>query len=239
MATREPIGTPSEPVDLLEVAQQGESFCVFRGEADQEPLVFDLTTEEIVSEQVEISDAPIETGSDVADHVRRAPRVVSFRGLLVDAPFDPGTTRARGLAVEAEADPTALVRFFPDLSTLRGQMIAGITRGPAIDPTRAKGELDRLRSLLGAEPVILVTAYDVHQNMVLKDLNHQPAGRGAVQVSGSFREVAFAKVATVELPPEPQEKKDKGKTNKGTQAPKPTTPEQRQSAASRLLELVR
>lgn len=224
MARGTPIGAAPEPVNLLELAKAGESFAVFRSDADLDPLVLDLTNEEAVSDTVEVSTSPIEEGADITDHVRRSPTSVRFRGLLVNAPYNPGAARARELARGS--------------GTLQNQLRSAAINGPRVDETRAQSELDRLRSLLGGEPVILITGYGVFRNMMLTSLEHRPAGKGAVEVSGSFVRVAFATVSNVYLPPEPIEQKDKGKTKGGTKSPKEAE-ESRKSLAFRVLEAAR
>lgn len=171
-------------------------------------LQIDATLNEIHSAQAEVTEHPVEQGSDISDHVRPKPVELKIEGVVSDTPLDSALL---GIAT----------RSLPPLG-LAAQAASSITNLLA-KSSFARGAFDTLRKLRDAgQPLTIFTPYRTYTSMVMTDLQviRDTQGGEGMHFTAAFKQVLTVQSATVQvqLPQSAQGPLDMG-TQSTTPAP--------------------
>lgn len=162
-------------------------------------LVIDATMQETHSAASEVTEHPVEVGSDITDHIRPKPIEVRIDGIITNAPLQ---TDALSLALGAS--PLA-----PGLALANAAALALI--GKAEFTKDAFNTLRRIRD--NGVLVVLNTAYEAYENMAMTDLQivrDQNTG-DALHFTATFRQIVIVDAAKLEnLPTLAQDASDIG-----------------------------
>jgi hypothetical protein len=175
---------------------------------EQQVIQIDVTVSEVHSLQAEVTQHPVESGADIADHYRPKPAELRIQGIVTDTPIDGSL----GLAVtRALAGP---------IGTAIGA-VQGVAQ--TFRPSVLRTAFDALRALHdNAVPVQIFTPYKTYVNMLMTDLQvtRDRAGGEALYFTSTFREVFLASSSTtsINVPPANQVPIDMG-TQTGKTAP--------------------
>lgn len=161
-----------------------------------EAIVFDASVSETHSKAVDVTDHPVEVGSDISDHVRKKPDELSVNVIVTNHP------------------PILL-------ASLRATPISGFG-----DPsTRAEDAFAFLESIHDAGKLVqFTTTFKVYRNMIITSLSiPRDAARGNVaDIQMSLREIIIATTLQVD-PPVPTNASRSSKQNLGNK-PKTVPP---------------
>lgn len=168
-------------------------------------LVIDATMQETHSAGSEVTEHPVEVGSDITDHVRPKPIEVRIDGIVTNAPLQTDL-----LSAALGASPLA-----PGLALANAAALALI--GKAEFTKDAYNTLRRIRD--NAVLVVLNTAYEAYENMVMSDLQivrDQHTG-DALHFTATFRQIVIVDAAQlVNLPTIAQDASDIGSQSTST-----------------------
>lgn len=177
--------------------------------ATLEGIVFDATLKESHSHTADVTDNPVERGSNITDNVRTRPVSLSIEGFISDYPLRSNVV----------------------------QQFAGgaFTQRPSEDLRRSQQVLDKLIKLKDAGVLIIVTTgIRVYQDMVVTsvNVNRDKSTAHGLMLDVSMRDIRLVDTQTVQLKvrekkAEPK-KKDGPKTKKEASAQ--TTDQVRNSA---------
>lgn len=112
--------------------------------------VIDAAINEEHTNEADVSDFPVEDGSNFTDNVRIKPRRYRMQGLVTDTPLDLGFRRLQ--------DDGSVI-------------VTSISTTPSAD---AKQALEAL--FAAAKPITIVTALDTYKNMIMQTLTFQQDG---------------------------------------------------------------
>ncbi len=168
-------------------------------------IEFDASISEIHSDEVEITDHPVEVGSDVSDHIRKLPVTLELNGVVTNNPL------------------VFLASFFAK-SPKKNDLLPTQDRvGAAYD------ELRRIQD--NGEQVDVATSLRDYTNMVIQSLSiSRDANTGNIlDATITLREIIQAKSLSIELPI-PTEVVNNTTSNEGNKDKKSATPEQTDKA---------
>ena len=115
---------------------------------EPQTLVLDASISEQLSERVVVTEHPVESGADVADHVRQMPITLRIEGLLTDFPL-PAGGRGAFSAFADRREPGAVGRsafLYELLSTLRDSAtVLAVHTGAGVFGSMVIESLDRTR----------------------------------------------------------------------------------------------
>lgn len=193
-------------------------------------LPFDLLVEESHRLEFDISDHAVENGTTVSDHVQERLRSVEVTGLFTNHPIggrSPSYVTDGGEILE-EADEVKL------------EGLSAVTNAARDD------KLERLKAIARKrEPVRLVTALEIYDEMIIEELSFDrgPSDGESVSFRMRLREIRTAQTGTeyvsgVWEPPEPktQETSAGKKLSKQKKKGKKSAEEKSAEEASRRLE---
>lgn len=159
-------------------------------------IVADVTTSESHITEVEVTDNPVENGSNIADHVHFKPVSLKIEGLITDTPI------------------TSTIATIIDAITSYNDNRSRKIYDKLVDIQKA------------GEPITVVTGFKQYENMILKSLSVSRSSDtgAAIQYSAEFIEIRIANSETIDLAlnTDPQ---NLGTTNLGKKATSaPTAP---------------
>lgn len=182
----------------------------------------DVTIREGHGISAEVTEHPVELGSDVTDHIRPTPRSVQIEGVVSNTPIElPGShtdgARIDPLPLQIEGEPSVgaigIVPGVDQATAILGALRIQATtpRVFAATPLRWTQEFDRITAVHSAlvqtvqesRLVTLVTGLEVYANMAIEDLHAERTGQGGgryLQFSASLRQVRIVRSQTAALP---------------------------------------
>lgn len=209
---------------------------------------FDLTISEGHEATAEVTEHPVETGSNISDHIRTNPESLNLELYVTDTPItDLGgrggisTVEITIPTYEAPLAPTpgALFRLAGDAI---GAVVDAITGGPA--PIRAQvlsfpEPFDRVKEIhttlldlwLRKVPSSVVTSTKTYDSMALTSVSLPRTEPGGATFSLSLKQIRTVTTGSVKAP-KPAEKRGTPAQSKGGQAGKPVGGKDAPKAAS-------
>jgi hypothetical protein len=162
-------------------------------------LTVDATLSETHSAQAEVTEHPVEVGSDVTDHIRPKPVEVRIDGVVTNSPLPKDLLRSA-----ISASPIG-----PGLAI--GEAAALAIIGAAEFTKDAFNTLRKIRD--NGQLVVLATPYQQYENMAMTELQVVRATDtgDALHFQATFRQIVTVDAAkTVTLPPIAQDSFDLG-----------------------------
>jgi hypothetical protein len=196
-------------------------------------LTLDATVKETHELSAQVTDHPVESGSNLTDHIRTLPARISLQGIISNTPIVvpvDGADSARGIQVLVEgAQPTILVPF-------GGRVPLGLPRQQAsvlgfdrqfdrVLVARQQLELINQRGIL----VSIVTTFKTYYSMAFESISfdRDKDTGNAVSVQLSAKEVLIGQVTSASVPAIATSKKDTGH--------KPAAPVEKEKASNRTM----
>lgn len=170
---------------------------------------FDASVSEVHTDELEITDHPVEEGSDISDHIRKAPITLEMNGVITNNPIVfLASSRAKSPVTTDTENPSDRV-------------------GAGYDKLR---ELQETGELLD-----VATSLRDYNNMVIQSLSisRDVSTGNILDATLTLREIIVAKQLTVDLPvPIPEKVAKKKETNKGNKNKTAATEEQTTKSSS-------
>jgi hypothetical protein len=204
------------------------------------PFVLDITYNESVQLEADVTQFPVEDGPDVSDHIRIKPVVVTIDGFVSEAPLNLEASY-QGLVSAAGGLVGNLAGGFGNaVGKVAGGFLGGQLFGGSQDP--AQIARDALEDLFNKRaPVTLVTKRKVYTDMVMTSLSFprdQESGTG-LKVQMRFQKIVIVKAQTVVLSSIAKKVSASAspKAKLGNQTPNPPSTEQASKGSSLLFKL--
>ncbi|MBN3848620.1 hypothetical protein G3N58_17585 [Paraburkholderia sp. Ac-20342] len=181
-----------------------------------------VTIEEVHSDEMEITDHPVEQGSTISDHAFARPSEVVVTIAWSDSSSDSTGPLNQVLGVAANASP--LLQKVIGAAELVGGLSAAISPGPAVS---AIGYGVLLKAYNDRRLYDLYTGKHVYKNMLIKSLATSTDAKSAhnLIVRVTFRQILMAQTQTVTVPDSSNmtsPEKNAASTNYGVKFPLPT-----------------
>jgi hypothetical protein len=164
---------------------------------------FDASVSEVHTDEVEITDHPVEDGSDISDHIRKLPITLEMNGVVTNNPL-----------------------VF--LASIRAK--SPVTTDTSNTNDRVGAAYAKLREMQeSGELLDVVTSLRDYSNMAIKSLSvTRDASTGNILDSSlTLREITIARALTVDVPiPIAAKVSKKKETNKGNKSKEAATTEQ-------------
>ncbi len=216
----------------------------------------DVSVKEEHGVSAEVTEHPVETGSNVADHIRPNGRTITIHGLVTNHPIELPGSHADG----ARIDPSPIaIEGEPSVGALG--IIPGVDQGVAIlgalkidvrskrvfsaTPLRFTSDFDRVGTVHAAlidavenrKLVTVVTALLSYDNVALTDLQVDKDGAGQkLEFQCTGRVIRIVSSQTVELP-KPVDARAKKPKSLGKQATTTASDAEGQQTTSVLAKL--
>ncbi len=205
----------------------------------------DVSVREGHGVSAEITDHPVESGANIADHIRPLPRTISIEGIVTNHPIElpgshAGSARVSSAPVEIEGEPSlGVAGMIPGVdqgARLLGalKIEVGSKRVFSATVVTFTEEFDRVTAVHAAlvdaverrKLVTVVTGLVTYENVALTDLQIERSGMGGgdylqFSVAGRVLRIVHSQNAK---PPDPVDERGKPGKSRGKQAPKPATP---------------
>jgi hypothetical protein len=176
---------------------------------------FDASVSEVHTDEMEITDHPVEEGSDISDHIRKMPITIEMNGVITNNPI------VFLASVRAKSPVTT------DISTTQDRVGTGY---------------DKLREIQeSGELIDVATSLRDYNNMVIQSLSisRDVSTGNILDATLTLREIIIAKQLTTDLPiPIPEKVAKKTETNKGNKSKTAATTEQTEKSSSVLGSLL-
>jgi hypothetical protein len=204
------------------------------------PFVLDITYNESVQLEADITQFPVEDGPDVSDHIRIKPVVVTIDGFVSEAPLNLEASIQGAIGAAGGLAGNLAGGFGQTIGNVAGGFIGGQLFGGSQDP--AQMARDALEDLFNKRvPVTLVTKRKVYTDMVMSSLSFprdQESGTG-LKVQMRFQKIVIVKAQTVTLNNLSKKVSASAapKAKLGNQTPNPPSAEQSSKGSSLLLKL--
>lgn len=172
-------------------------------------LQFDCSLSEVHTDEAEVTEHPVESGANIADHIRKLPATIEINGLVTDTPI-------------------AILASVTAKSPVQGALLPS--------QKRSDDAYALLQQFMENGALINVsTSLRDYNNMAITSLSvTRDAANGQVlNCVASLREVFIAKDFSTKLPV-PKEVQNKGETNEGNKDKKETTPKKKKKNQSLL-----
>lgn len=168
-------------------------------------LTIDATMQETHSLAAEVTEHPVEVGSDITDHIRPKPIEVRIDGIITNAPL---SSNILSLALGASPLAPALALGNAAIALLAGKS------------TILNDAYNRLRGIRdNGIIVVLVTTYEAYESMAMTDLQIVRDGQtgDAIHFTATFRQIVIVDAAKLEnLPTLAQDASDTGSQSTST-----------------------
>lgn len=170
--------------------------------SEREILIVDASENISHQHAAEPTDNPVEEGADITDHVDTRPKVVTFDGIVSEAPISieaaifGNVAGAIGDIVPPVAGALTGTIAAAGISTLGGLLLNQ-------NGNRVQDAFNALQEIQEKKvPVTIVTGLRAYSNMILQDFNPiERSSTGASLVfTATFREVIIVKSEQVPLP---------------------------------------
>lgn len=149
-------------------------------------VALDASVHEKHLTQVDITDSPVEQGSDVSDSLRKKPAELTIEGVVTNFPLAGGPSQTIVVS-DQDAEPESDFQFVSSSSWTQG---------------RAEAAYDTLERLAGSSTLFqVVTSLRVYDNMTLRLLEvPRDATTGhALRFTAHFKELKIVNNATVQI----------------------------------------
>lgn len=169
---------------------------------ERELLILDAAEEIAHTNEVELTDNPVEEGVDVSDHADIKPKILSFNGIVSEAPIKleqaiiGNVAGASGGVVGNVAGSAAGALVTTGLSVLGGLLLNQ-------NGNRAQDAMNALLELQAkAIPVTIMTGLRDYKNMILTQFSPVEAARNGKSLvfTATFREIRIVSSEQVVLP---------------------------------------
>lgn len=189
--------------------------------------------------QAEVTEHPVESGANIADHIRPLPATLAIDGIVTNHPIElPGShvegARQRANSIEIEAEPSvgaaAIIPGVDQAVALLGALRIDVTskRTFAATPLHFTEPFDRVSAVHQAlvamferrQLVTIVTGLTTYQNVALTSLHVERSGAGGrdrLEFSASARVLRIVSSQTAKLP-DPVDARAKPGKSRGKQA---------------------
>lgn len=174
---------------------------------------FDCSVSERHTDEAEITEHPVEFGSDVSDHIRKLPKSIEINGIVTNTPI---------VFLASLMAPSPVITDF-------------LSKTDRVEAAYA--ELQRVMD--DGELVDVVTSLKTYDNMAITSLvvDRDVATGNVLNCVVSLREVVIASTLTVDLPL-PQNVANKAAKNKGAASKSAGSAAQGEQAQSALSQFV-
>jgi hypothetical protein len=187
----------------------------------------DLSMTEDHSSDIQVTEHPVEVGSDVTDNARPKPDMLTVEGFISETPFD-GT----GAPYWGNYDPSR------PFDTTKGFSFPRPEMGDDFLPLgRAKAAFDLLRLLKdNSTPLSITTSLHYYPTMLIENLHfpRDPQIGDSLKISIKFRAVRFVNSDTAKV--SVKSARDQGKAKKGPKPAKKVADADRQSELDHMAE---
>lgn len=173
---------------------------------------FDASVTETHTDESEVTEFPVEEGSDISDHVRKKPTVITIEGMISNTPI-----------------------LF--LATLQAKSPIDGDLTPVRD--RVEAANSKLQELQDAGVFVdVITSLKTYSNMVIigKSVYRDAANGNVLRVTLTLKEIKIASALTIDKPI-PEDVANKKASNDGKKGPKPADSATESSAQSMLSQL--
>ncbi len=204
---------------------------------ERELLILDMSTNITHTNSANPTDNPIEDGSIIGDHVDVPPKIVSFEGVMSEAPITLKQALvgnvAGAIAAIGGASGTAAGTLFTGVAATLGGLLMNESGNRVTDALNTMLQLQE-----DAIPVTLITGLRAYNNMILTQFNPtENAQTGdSLRFTASFKEIKIVRSEQIILPASQLDStvanSASSKQSKGKQTPTETT--RGQSGLSRI-----
>ncbi len=173
----------------------------------------DASIDEVHTDDAEITDHPVEEGSDISDHIRKLPPTIQINGIVTDTPI--------AFLASATASSPLTTNIIPSLGT------------------RSFDAYQELLTVMEmGETVDVITSLRDYELMAIKNLsvNRNKDKGKCLDVTITLRQITIASSLTMDLPV-PRIVANKLKKNKGKKPPQTGSDAQTSKAQSMLSSL--
>jgi len=193
----------------------------------------------------EVTEHPVETGADVADHIRPMPATIDIDGVVTNHPIElpkshAGTSRINPSPIEIEGEPSlgaiGLVPGAHQAAALLGALKLDVRSKRVFSASvlHFTEPFDRVSAVHAAlvsiferrALVTVVTGLMTYQNVALTGLHIErtsEAGQGRLNFSASGRVLRIVSSQTAKLP-DPVDARAKPRKSRGKQPTQPVSP---------------
>lgn len=174
---------------------------------------FDASISEVHSDSSEVTDHPVEEGSDITDHIRKLPSAIEINGRITNTPIVLLASVFAKSPIVDNLVPSVGTRVFDGYQELLNIQAQGII-------------------------VDVITSLRDYENMAITNVqvNRDKDTGNVLDATISLREVVIANSISVSLPV-PLAVANKPKVNKGKKPPNASSDGQTETAASMLSQL--
>lgn len=168
---------------------------------ERELLIMDMTTNMSHVNEASPTDHPVESGAIISDHVDILPKIVSFEGIMSNAPISLGQAVVGNVA-------GAVPAIGGIGNTLGGTLVSGAiaTLGGLLlneGVTRVEDAMNSMLEIMEkAIPVTLITGLRSYNNMILKSFQpiENPTIGNSLSFTATFREIIIVQSEQIILP---------------------------------------
>lgn len=185
---------------------------------------FDLTETEGHEFTSEVTDHPVEAGSDITDHIRPQPQTLSLQMFVTQTPIGDGGGRGAPTPVALDIPPAPPTGFlsalgFPNIRITPPAVAQVLAFPVAFD--RIKETHDRLLELWQKSiTVSVVTSIRTYLSMALTRVSLPKNEPGGATITIELKQITTVTTASVKAP-QPLEKRGAPSTSKGAQSTNP------------------
>lgn len=210
---------------------------VWQGHTEIGSIALDASVDEAHTMTATATSHPVETGSNITDHVHQDPRMIRIEGFITNHPIQKPPSQAEGVR---EVQKEFTWKADPDIPLVQvggPGIIGGVTGAIAsavgadlhsatatgFEPLfdRVQDVYEEMEAIYNESRVIdIVTSLKVYFNMVIESLEVvRDAARGnSLPFTVTARQVAIVETGVVPAPAEPTVQRGKAESNEGKQS---------------------
>ena len=171
---------------------------IFDNTTGQVILIPQVTIEELHTDELEITDHPVEQGSNITDHAFKHPAEITVKMGFSNSPSSNGSlvNAAIGLA----AADNSLVRTVANAIEIGSNLQSALT---GANPNQVNAIYAQLLSLQSSRTLVnLLTGKRIYKDMLIKGLSvlNDDKSENALFISVNFRQIIIVNTQTVTLP---------------------------------------
>lgn len=205
-------------------------------------IAIDAVTREVHRLAGEVTEHPVEDGSNLADHYRPAPRAIELEGVITDTPLVvPGShNNGAKLAQKTFEIPTKLfaMQLGPIPISIPGISQQGSVTTFSTTMERVRGTWEEFQAIFEEQRIItIVTSLKTYPDMALRDLTVERRP-GSYKFTCAATQIRTAQSGRVAATPIPKVTRAVPKVDKGKQQTKPESTPPLQSAGSKVSDLL-
>lgn len=232
----------------------GTNLVKYRGFTEIGSIFLDASIDEGHSMTAQATSHPVETGSNISDHVHTDPRMVRIDGLITNHPIDLPGSHAAGVQI---ADKEFEWTEQPSIGGVQlggpgviGGIVGGVVSAVGADVHKgsAKGfepSFDRVQDVWKEFEAIhnegrvvdIVTTLHVYHNMVIESLDVQrnAASGNSLPFVATAKQILIVETGVVPSPVKPTVERGKPENTRGKQSSPETEPAATRSVLDKLL----